>query len=206
MTSSTPPYTLLFFGSFDPIHLGHLIIAEYMVNTRLAEELWFVLSPVNPLKADKKKTDQELRKEMIELAIENVKEFKVSDIEFFMPAPHYTFKTLLVLKESYPDKNFALLIGSDNLQNFEKWKNHKEILDLLPVFVYPRLGFASETFDNHPNLHKTQAPVIELSSTQIRKNLAAEKTARFMVPEKVLNFIAKNNLYASPNSFLSTST
>jgi nicotinate-nucleotide adenylyltransferase len=206
MTRSSSPYTLLFFGSFDPIHLGHLIIAEYMINARLAREIWFVLSPVNPLKAHMEKTGQEIRKEMLELAIENVKEFKVSDIEFFMPAPHYTFKTLLVLKESHPDKNFALLIGGDNLQNFEKWKNHKEILDLLPVFVYPRLGFASDTFDNHPNLQITEAPVIELSSTQIRKNLAAEKTARFMLPEKVYDFIKRNNLYANPNSFFSAST
>jgi len=206
MIRNSSPYTVLFFGSFDPIHIGHLIIAEYMVNAHYAEDVWFVLSPANPLKADKQKTNEKLRKEMLELAIENVKEFKVSDIEFNMTPPHYTFKTLLALKESYPDKNFSLLIGSDNLRNFEKWKNHKEILDLLPVLVYPRSGFDSQAFDYHHHLHKTEAPLIELSSTQIRKNLAAGKTARFMVPEKVYHFIEKNNLYSSPNSFLRTST
>ncbi len=206
MTESTSPYTVLFFGSFDPIHLGHLIIAEYMINAGYAKEVWFVLSPVNPLKVKQEKTHQELRKQMISLAIENIKEFMVSDIEFFMPPPHYTFKSLLALKESHPEKKFALLIGGDNLKNFRKWKNHKEILELLPVFVYPRLGFESKVFDNHPNLHKTQAPVIDLSSTQIRKNLAEGKTARFMLSEKVYDFILKNNLYANPNSFFSVST
>lgn len=194
--------TALFFGSYDPVHTGHLVIAEYFLNLPEIDELWFVISPQNPFKADKKLTHESLRKAMLELAVEGFKGFRVCDTEFDMPRPTYTHKTLLRLHEEYPDKSFALLIGADNLQEFDKWKNWEEILEMLPVYVYPRLGYESTRFDHYPNIHITHAPVVEISSTDIRKNLAEGLSARFRVPEKVYDFICKNKLYQRPNSDL----
>jgi nicotinate-nucleotide adenylyltransferase len=123
-----------------------------------------------------------------------------------LPPPNYTWHTLLELKERYPRKDFVLLIGGDNLASFGKWKNHNEILSLLPVYVYPRLGYDSSSFDHFPGLKKTQAPIVEISASQIRKNLADGLSARFLLPPKVYDYIIKNRLYFNPNSFLTTST
>ena len=185
----------MFFGSFDPIHIGHLIIAEYFVNLEEIDELWFVLSPCNPFKQGQTLTPEDIRKEMLDAAIEEEVRFCVSDVEFTMEAPQYTFKTIKVLKELYPEKSFVLLIGGDNLSDFDKWKNHHEILETLPVYVYPRRGFESNRFDHYPNLHKTNAPIVEISSTQIKKNLAEGLSARFFLPHRVYDLIRKKKLY-----------
>ncbi len=192
---TTQGKTALFFGSFDPVHMGHLIIGEYFLNLPEISELWFVVSPQNPFKTNQKLTHQSLRKEMLELALGDFKGFGVCDIEFDMPLPTYTHKTLLRLHEKYPGKEFVLLIGADNLQEFDKWRNWQDILELLPVYVYPRPGYGSTAFDQYPNLHKTHAPVIEISSSLIRKNLAEGNSARFMVPDRVYDFMVKNKLY-----------
>lgn len=193
--NATPGKTALFFGSFDPVHIGHLIIGEYFLNLPEISELWFVVSPQNPFKTNQKLTHHSLRKEMLDLAVGDFKGFSVCDIEFDMPVPTYTHKTLLKLRDAYPAREFVLLIGADNLQEFDKWKNWKEILEMLPVYVYPRQGFGSVAFDHYANLHKTSAPVIEISSSLIRKNLADGRSARFMVPAGVYDFILNNKLY-----------
>lgn len=198
--------TALFFGSFDPVHIGHLIIAEYFLNKEEIDEVWFVITPQNPFKADQNLTDQNLRKEMLARALEDVKQFRLCDIEFDMPPPNYTYKTLLRLKQEYPSRQFALMIGGDNLQAFDKWKNYDEILQMLPVYVYPRVGYESHAFDHYPNLHKTTAPVIEVSSTDIRKNLAGGLSARFLLPQRVYDFIIEKGIYTNPNAFFNAST
>ncbi len=187
--------TALFFGSYDPVHMGHLIIAEYFLNLPEIDELWFVVSPQNPFKTEQKQTHQATRKKMLDLAVADFKGFSVCDIEFDMPLPTYTYKTLVRLYDEFPGKEFILLIGADNLQEFDKWKNWKEIIELLPVYVYPRPGYDSTAFDHFPNLHKTSAPVIDISSSLIRKNLAEGRSARFMVPNGVYDFILENKLY-----------
>lgn len=187
--------TALFFGSFDPIHMGHLIIAEYFVNLDEISELWFVLSPCNPFKQDQLLTPESIRKELLDAAIEEEDRFRVCDVEFAMEAPNYTYKTIEVLKEKYPQRSFILLIGGDNLSDFDKWKNHHEILQTLPVYVYPRRGFQNSAFDHYPNLRKTNAPIVEISSTLIKKNLAEGLSARFLLPPGVYDLVRKKRLY-----------
>lgn len=203
---NTSQKTALFFGSFDPVHIGHLIIGQYFLNQQDVKEVWFVITPQNPFKTHVNQTDQNLRKEMLVLGIEDVEQFRLCDIEFDMQPPNYTYKTLLRLKEEYPDREFILLIGGDNLQGFDKWRNYHEILQMLPVYVYPRLGYESQAFDQYPNLHKTAAPIIEISSTDIRKNLAEGLSARFVLPQRVYDFIRERGIYTNPNAFFNVST
>ncbi len=201
----TQQNTALFFGSFDPLHIGHLIIAEYFLNLQEINEVWFVITPHNPFKADQNLTDQNLRKEMLALGIEDVEQFRLCDVEFDMPHPNYTYNTLLHLKQEYPGRKFILLIGGDNLQAFGKWKNYHEILQMLPVYVYPRPGYESHAFDHYPNLHKTKAPVIDVSSTDIRKNLAGGLSTRFLLSQRVYDFIRERGIYTNPNAFFNAS-
>jgi nicotinate-nucleotide adenylyltransferase len=198
--------TALLFGSFDPVHIGHLIIAEYYLNREEINEVWFVLTPHNPLKNSEVLSAGNHRLIMLKLALNNCKGYRVCDIEFSLSPPHYTYKTLLKLMEQYPDQEFILLIGSDNLAVFDQWRNYDEILSLLPVYVYPRVGFDTSIFDHYPNLQKTQAPIIEISSTMIRKNLASGLETRFLLPNNVYRYIVENKLYLSPNLDLSSST
>jgi nicotinate-nucleotide adenylyltransferase len=195
--------TALLFGSFDPVHIGHLIIAEYFLNQEEIKEVWFVLTPHNPLKHSDDLSASIHRMKMLELALEGTEGYHICDIEFTMDPPHYTFQTLVRLNENYPEKEFVLLIGSDNLVVFGKWRNHEDILAMLPIYVYPRPGFETGKFDHYKNVIKTSAPVIDISSTMIRKNLASGLETRFSLPEKVHRYIMINGLYKSPNSFLS---
>ncbi len=195
MSPDTPHKTGLFFGSFDPAHLAHLIIAEYLLAHKHVSEIWFVISPQNPLKADKVLTHHHLRKEMMELAIENQEQIRVCDIEFDMPFPHYTHKTLLVLKEMYPDKDFALIIGSDNLHIFDQWKNYREILEMIDILVYPRPGHGTERFMEYARVRHVNAPMLEISSSYIRKSFVEGFSARYMLPVKVFDYIQSQGLY-----------
>ncbi len=187
--------TGLFFGSFDPVHTGHLIIAEYMTAYTDLDEIWFVISPQNPFKTKKEITSQETRKEMLELAISNNPKFSMCDIEFQMPAPQYTHKTLDVLKEKYPEKQFVLIIGKDNLDRFDRWKNYEEIMRMVEIYVYPRPGFETSRFLTHSSIHLVKAPLIDISSTYIRESFMGNKPVRYMLSEKVFNFITKKGLY-----------
>lgn len=190
----------MFFGSFDPVHMGHLIIGEYFLNDCSIGQVWFIITPQNPFKADTELTGEQVRKEMLELAIDGVEGFKACDVEFNLPPPHYTVNTLKVLMENYPEREFVLLIGGDNLQVFHKWKNWEQILEMMPVYVYPRPGFSLEGFEKYPRIIKTNAPMVEISSSAIRKNLADGLSARFQVPLKVYEYIVDKKLYARPKA------
>jgi nicotinate-nucleotide adenylyltransferase len=198
--------TALLFGSFDPVHIGHLIIAEYFLNREEISEVWFVLTPHNPLKNADALSAHNHRLLMLNLAVRGIGGYSICDIELHIEPPHYTYRTLNTLQEKYPDKEFVLLIGSDNLAVFDQWKNYVEILSMIPVYVYPRQGFDTNQFDHFRGVHKTAAPIIEISSTQIRKNLASGLETRFLLPDEVYQYIRENRLYTSPNSFLSRST
>ncbi|MGO1243147.1 MAG: nicotinate (nicotinamide) nucleotide adenylyltransferase [Sphingobacterium sp.] len=185
----------LFFGSFNPIHLGHLIIANYIVNYTELDEVWFVVSPQNPFKEKKTLGNMYDRLEMVNLAIEGEERLRASDIEFGLPQPSYTIDTLQHLQEKYPSKEFTLIMGEDNLQGLKKWKNADIILRDYQIIVYPRPGYQSPELASHPSVTLTQTPMMELSSTFLRKAIKAGKALRFYTPDKVLEFIDKKGLY-----------
>lgn len=185
----------LFFGSFNPIHVGHLVIAGYMANYTELKQVWLVVSPHNPLK---NKNDLILtydRLEMAKLATEDADNIRVSDVELKLPQPSYTIDTLSYLKERYPEHEFSLIMGSDNLASLKKWKNYELILRDHYIFVYPRPGFENVEFAGHPSVTITPTPLMELSSTFIRRSFKEGKSIRFFVPDAVLEFIESKSLY-----------
>jgi nicotinate-nucleotide adenylyltransferase len=185
----------LFFGSFNPIHIGHLAIANYFAEFTDLQQIWFVISPHNPLKEKKSLLAQHHRLYMVNLAIEDFPKFKSCDIEFHLPQPSYTVHTLAHLKEKYPQHHFNLILGQDNLATFHKWKNYEYILEHHQLFVYPRPSAKPSPFDNHPNVIFTQAPLIEISSTFIRNAIKQKKDVRFFLHPKVWQHIDEMNFY-----------
>lgn len=185
----------LFFGSFNPIHLGHLIIANYMANFTELDEVWFVVSPQNPFKEKKSLGNMYDRLEMVNLAIEGSEKLRASDIEFNLPQPSYTIDTLVYLQEKYPNRDFILIMGEDNLVGFTKWKNADIILRDYRIIVYPRPGYDGGELKNHPSVTMTDTPVMELSSTFVRKAIKENKNIKFFTPDKVVEFIDKKGLY-----------
>ena len=185
----------LFFGSFNPIHIGHLIIANYMVEFTDLDEDWFIISPQNPFKNKSTLLGNHHRLMLVKLAIEENPRLKASDIEFSLPTPSYTIDTLIHLYEKYPGRNFALIMGSDNLVNFHKWKNHEEILKHHDIYVYPRPHTGKNPFDNHPKIKKINAPMIEISSSFIRESIANKKNIRYLLPDKVYQYIIEMHFY-----------
>ena len=186
----------LFFGSFNPIHIGHLIIANTIYEYSDLNEIWFVVSPQNPHKRDSKSLIHEFdRLDMVELAIEDQPNFKALDIEFRMPKPNYTIDTLTYLQEKYPDHKFSLIIGEDNLTSFTSWKNYHMILDHYGLIVYPRPNSRQSNVKNHPNVKLIEAPRMDISASFIRKCIRDRKSVRYLVPEKVLQFIRDRKLY-----------
>ena len=185
----------LFFGSFNPIHIGHLIIANYMANYTELDEVWFVVSPQNPFKEKKNLGNMYDRLEMVNLAIEGVENLRASDIEFSLPQPSYTIDTLIRLTEKYPESDFSLIMGEDNLVHFLKWKNADIILRDYKINVYPRPGYHGGELRGHPSISVTETPVMELSSTFVREAVKSGKSVHFYVPEKVIEFMDKKGLY-----------
>jgi nicotinate-nucleotide adenylyltransferase len=185
----------LFFGSFNPVHNGHLILANYMLAFTRLDELWFVVSPQNPLKAKKGLLNQNQRLQLVNLAIEDHPKMRASNIEFSLPVPSYTINTLAHLKEKYPEHQFSIILGSDNLQNFHKWKNHEEILKHYDLLIYPRPGYTENPYTNRPNVIITEAPVMDISSTFIRNAIYEKKDVRFFVHPKVWEYIDEMNFY-----------
>ncbi|HTB32227.1 MAG TPA: nicotinate (nicotinamide) nucleotide adenylyltransferase [Bacteroidia bacterium] len=187
----------LFFGSFNPIHIGHLVIAEYMVEFTPLEQIWFVVSPQNPLKKKESLLSENNRIHMVRIAIEDDSRFKASNIEFSLPRPSYTIDTLVHLTEKYPKVDFSLIIGHDNLSTLPKWKNYEALLRNYKLYVYPRISSAQEKsiLETHPSVIITNAPIVELSSTFIRKAIAEGKTIKHMVPPKVGEYIDEMNYY-----------
>lgn len=185
----------LFFGSFNPIHTGHLIIASYMANHTDLEKVWLVVSPHNPLKKASDLINTYDRLEMAKLATEDSDQLEVSDIEMKLPRPSYTIDTLIHLQEKFPQHQFVLIMGSDNLNSLQKWKNYEILLRDYQIYVYPRPGFEHTVFSNHSSITITDTPLIEISSTFIRKSIAQKKNVQYFLPDNVLEFIDSKNLY-----------
>ena len=187
----------LFFGSFNPIHLGHTNLAEYIFRFSGVDEIWFVVSPKNPLKEQNELIDEHLRLKMINLATADKDYLQVSDVEFNMPVPSYTVNTLKVLSEKYPKDDFILLIGSDNMQIFDQWKDYQSILEDYSVVVYPREGYPYEDYEEiYPEMQiLEEAPLFEISSTEIRQMIAEKKDASQWLHPDVYQFILENGLY-----------
>ena len=189
--------TGLFFGSFNPVHIGHLIIANHLTEHSDLDEVWFVVTPHNPHKQKKSLLDDHHRLTMVRLATENYPKLKACKIEFGMPQPNYTIHTLTALQEKYPDREFVLLMGQDNIASLHKWKNYEAILQYYKIYVYPRITDkqAREEIINHPSVSFIKAPVIELSATQIRRDIQARKNVRPLLPPEVYQYIDEMNFY-----------
>lgn len=187
----------LFFGSFNPIHQGHMILANYMLAYAPLDEVWFIVSPQNPLKDKSGLLHEFDRFNLLEMAIGSYPYFKVSDIEFFMPRPSYTIDTLVRLSEQFPSKEFFLICGTDTLQSLHKWKNYEQILKYYHFLVYPRKGSDGGELMKHPHVQPIEAPEIELSSSFIRKALKGKKDIRFMLPPAVYEEIIAKGYYNS---------
>jgi len=187
--------TGLFFGSFNPVHLGHLIIAQYFINHTDLEQIWFVVSPHNPLKKKHTLAPDHHRLNMLKVAIDDNPHFRVSDIEFYMPQPSYTIHTLTYLKEKYPRKEFVLIMGGDNLETFTKWKNHEQIIAAHQIYVYNRPNCQEKLFIKHAHISYFEAPQMNISSSQIRESIKAKKDIRYLVCDTVKTYIDDTGIY-----------
>lgn len=187
----------LFFGTFNPIHVGHLTIANHIAEYSDLDQVWFVVTPHSPFKKKNSLLDDHQRLEMVYRATKDYPKLRQSDIEFKLPQPNYTINTLAHLEEKYPDHEFALIMGEDNLKSFHKWKNYQVILEMHDIYVYPRVsdGKVETEFDEHPRIHHVNAPIMELSSTFIRKSIKAGKNVRPMLPENVWEYLDEMNFY-----------
>lgn len=185
----------LFFGSFNPIHIGHLIIGNVMVETTDLEQLWYVVSPQNPLKARRSLVHEFDRYDMVEAAIAESYHLKVSDIEFNMPKPSFTVDTLAYLSDKHPEHQFSLIIGEDNLRSFPKWKNYQTIVDNYGLYVYPRPNGEKSSLENHPNVHWVKAPILDISATYIRELVKNNRSVQYLVPDGVARLIESRKLY-----------
>jgi nicotinate-nucleotide adenylyltransferase len=186
----------LFFGSFNPIHIGHLIIANTIVNQIDVDQVWFVVSPLNPFKSSRSLVHEFDRMDMVERAIEDNFNLRASDVEFNMPKPSFTIDTLTYLSAKFPNHQFRLIIGEDNLKSFHKWKNYETILEYYGLDVYPRPnGVSSIKIKNHPNVRMVQAPLLDISATYIRDAIKSGKSIKYIVHEKVEQYIADKKLY-----------
>lgn len=188
----------LFFGSFNPIHIGHLILANYILENSDMDELWFVVSPHNPFKEKKSLLNQHNRLEMVELAIKNYPKMRASNVEFSLPQPSYTIDTLTYLKEKFPKNAFALMMGEDNLKHLHKWKNSELLIKNHQIIVYPR-KFNGELKDSeylqHENIILIDAPIIELSATKIRQMIKENKNVLPMLPPEVFDYLDGSSFY-----------
>ncbi len=185
----------LFFGSFNPIHTGHLIIASYMAHHTDLDKVWLMVSPHNPLKKASDLINTYDRLEMAKLATETSDKIEVSDIELKLPRPSYTIDTLTYLHEKFSNHEFVLIMGSDNLNSLQKWKNYEILLRDYKIYVYPRPGFENTIFNSHFSVTVTDTPLIEISSTFIRKSISQKKNVQYFLPDNVLEFIDSKNLY-----------
>lgn len=191
----------LYFGTFNPIHVGHLIIANHMAEHSDLDQVWLVVTPHNPLKKKSTLLDDYHRLQMVFLATQDYPKLKPSDFEFKLPQPNYTVNTLVHLEEKYPQHQFSLIMGEDNLKSLHKWKNYEAILAHHEIYVYPRISLEEENLvtpfqdKNHPKIHMIDAPVVEISSTFIRNNIKSGKNICPLLPTKVWEYIDHNLFY-----------
>ena len=187
--------TGLLFGSFNPIHVGHLIIANVMAENTDLQKVWLVVSPQNPFKPSNGLLHEFDRYDMVKAAIADNYKLDVSDVEFHMPKPSYTIGTLAVLSEKHPQKQFKIIMGEDNLENFEKWKNHDRILEHYGLYVYPRPHAGNSLLKNHRQVRMVEAPLLDISATYIRQCIKNNKSIRYLVPDAVEQMIKLKGFY-----------
>ena len=187
----------LYFGTFNPIHVGHVIIANHIVEYSDLDEVWMVITPHNPHKKKRSLLANHHRYQLVYLALENCSNIKPSNIEFDLPQPNYTIKTLAYIIEKYPHHEFSLIMGEDNLKSFHKWKNYETILENHEIYCYPRIseGQINTEFDSHHKIHKVNAPIIEISSTMIRQGIKNRKNVAPMLPKEVWQYIDEMSFY-----------
>jgi len=186
----------LYFGSFNPVHHGHLIIANHILNEGKVRELWFVVSPHNPFKERSSLLNEQHRLQLVRLAIDTTPGMRASNIEFNLPKPSYTIDTLTYLEEKYPKHTFYIVMGSDGFQNINKWKNAEQLLKNTSIIIYKRPGFDIKE-ELPANIVVVDAPLLEISSTHIRKLIKEKKSIRYLVPDTVLDEIEKQQYYSS---------
>jgi len=184
----------LFFGSFNPIHVGHLIIANHILNKAIIERLWFVVSPQNPLKEKTTLLRDYDRLYLVKIATEDDVRVKVSDLEFHLPQPSYTVDTLTYLTEKYPNEKFSIIMGSDSFQNLDRWKNFEALINNYEIIVYRRTGFDIKN-DLNAKIKIVDAPFLDITATEIRALIKEGKSIRYMVPEKVREEIEKGGYF-----------
>jgi nicotinate-nucleotide adenylyltransferase len=184
----------LFFGSFNPVHIGHLIIANHILNEARVDKIWFVISPVNPFKIDADLLDENARLALVETALGTDERIVASNVEFQLPKPSFTVNTLSFLTKNYPEHDFSIIMGSDNFRFFDKWKNYKEISANHKILVYLRTGFEVENKLN-AEIEVLSAPVLDISATEIRRLTKEGKSIRYLVPEVVRQQIEKRGYY-----------
>jgi nicotinate-nucleotide adenylyltransferase len=193
----------LYFGTFNPIHAGHLIIANHFAEHTDLNQVWMVVTPHNPMKNKDTLLKDSVRLQLVDIATEDFPKIKSCNIEFQLPQPNYTVNTLAHLQDKYPKNEFSLIMGEDNLKSFHKWKNYEVILENHAVYVYPRVDENGQTnndvekygFKNHPNVHFIAAPIVEISATFIRNSIKNKKNIQPLLPNKVWEYIDHNNLY-----------
>jgi len=185
----------LYFGSFNPIHIGHLAIANYMAEYSDLDQIWFVVSPQNPFKQKSSLLSDYHRLELVNRSIENYTKLKASNIEFGLPKPSYTIDTLTYLKEKFPANEFSLIVGSDNLKSFSKWKNYELILQSHDLYVYPRPGFKDEEVQLEGNIYLINAPLMEISSSFIREAIKNKKEIPYFMPEAAYRYLKEMHFY-----------
>lgn len=186
----------LYFGSFNPIHTGHLIIASHVLEHTDLDKVWFLVSPHNPLKESHTLLNEYDRLHLAELAIKNNNKFRASNVEFRLPKPSYTIDTLAYLSEKFPLEKFTVIMGSDSYQNLPRWKNYTKILEFYKIIIFERPGFITDRESLHPHVSVLKAPLLEISSTHIRTQIKEERSIRYLVPDAVLECIAENRYYA----------
>lgn len=185
----------MYFGSFNPIHVGHLAIANAVLDEAGLREVWFVLSPQNPFKEQKNLLPDHHRLQILKVAIEDNPRFRACDIEFSLPRPSYTSLTLAHLGERYPDKDFCLIMGADNLASFDKWRNYQNIIDNYDIYVYPRHNSTQTPWNNHQHVHFISAPMMDISASYIRESIKNGKSVKYILTEPVLKYIEEMNFY-----------
>ena len=187
----------LFFGTYNPIHIGHMIIANHLVENSNLDMIWLVVTPLNPHKKKKSLLADNHRLAMARIAVEDFPKLQASDIEFNLPQPNYTINSLVQIEEIFPEHKFNLIMGEDNLNSFHKWKNYEVILENYHLYVYPRISNkkTQKAFINHPKIHHIDAPIIEISATAIRSDIKEKKEIRPLLPYKVWKYLDEMNFY-----------
>lgn len=184
----------LFFGSFNPIHIGHLMLAQYMVNFADVDEVWLVVSPQNPFKQDVELADTQHRLNMARLAVGDNEKIKISEVELSLPKPSYTIDTLRALEKEYPESEFSIIMGADNLMGLNRWKEAETLLSRYRIIVYPRPGYEAKELEG-AHIEIVDAPQVDISSTQLRRWIGEGRSVLYFTNDKVIEYFSQNNLY-----------